>query len=945
MLQRSILLLLLVLPIAVFSQTGTIKGVVTDAATAETVIGANVVIQGTTVGAATDIDGKFSIANLKPGKYNLQVTFITYKAHLIPDVVVESGKISEIKVQMQEDISELQEIVISGTREINNDISLVNTIRESKLVVSGISAEQIVKLPDNDAAQVMKRVPGITIVDNRFVMVRGVPERYNQVMINNAIAPSTEIDKRSFSFDLIGSNAIDQLLIYKSGAADLPGDFGGGVIQLITKQTSNDDYITFGLGFGYRSNTTNKDFAQSKTGKTDFLGFDRDRALPSDFPSVEELNNADAYGTLREQAGQSLENSFGYSTKKAPVDHGLSFGFARNLDFGRVRASNLTNIGYGRSYQFSNTGYIRYGSFDSDASTRSQRIFDFKDDTYNAESKISVVHNWLVNIGENSKIEFKNFFVQLGENKTTLRSGYDSTAVLGLYNNYGYHYISRSIYSGQLQGQFSSPSERNTVKVGLGYNHVSRNEPDFRRFRTIYDSDRGQFRMFLSPSTNPFDAGRFYSNLNDNGYSTSLAFERRLKEGEEGKKSLLKAGYYAEYKSRTFDARYISYNIPGNFIGGEMEEKTYLPFNQIFASENMYSRSDDGSLTPGFAIREGTRASDSYEGKNMLVSGYVSAQVPVAKFDISGGIRVEHNDQQLISYKGDSVVQNVITSPLPFVNVAYNISSRSLFRIAYSRTVNRPEFRELAPFLFYQFEYNLNVQGKGDLKTASIDNIDLRYEMYPNKGESVSFGVFYKSFTNPIEFVQENASGNLQFSYQNAPKAHSYGVELELRKSLASLGVSRFLRNTSLNLNTSLIRSEVDMGLGAGNSFQQNKRPLQGQSPYVVNLGVYYNDAETGWAMNVGYNIFGNRIFTVGSVLYPSWIERPRHSLDLQVSKSFKNNMEVKLTVQNALNSTYRIYQDNNEDQQIDEKIDDPIQQYQSGTLFSLALGWKIFRN
>jgi outer membrane receptor protein involved in Fe transport len=267
-----------------------------------------------------------------------------------------------------------------------------------------------------------------------------------------------------------------------------------------------------------------------------------------------------------------------------------------------------------------------------------------------------------------------------------------------------------------------------------------------------------------------------------------------------------------------------------------------------------------------------------------------------------------------------------------------------LIRLAYSRTVNRPEFRELAPFLFYQFEYNLNVQGKTNLKSASIDNVDLRWEMYPNKGESVSFGAFYKSFTNPIEFVQENAGGNLQFSYQNAPKATSYGLELEIRKSLASLGVTRFFRNMSVNLNTSVIRSEVDMGLDADNKFQQNKRPLQGQSPYVINLGAYYYDAETGFGANAGYNIFGNRIFTVGSVLYPSWIERPRQSLDLQVSKLFKNSMEVKLNVQNVLNSKYRIYQDNDEDQQIDEDIDDPIQQFQSGTLYSLSFGWKIFR-
>jgi TonB-dependent receptor len=303
-------------------------------------------------------------------------------------------------------------------------------------------------------------------------------------------------------------------------------------------------------------------------------------------------------------------------------------------------------------------------------------------------------------------------------------------------------------------------------------------------------------------------------------------------------------------------------------------------------------------------------------------------------------LRVEHFIQKLDLTTGENVVNNTITSPLPFLNIAYNLSDRSLVRAAYSKTVNRPEFREIAPFLFYQFEYNLNLQGNPALKTATIDNVDLRWEMYPNKGELISFGGFYKNFKNPIEFVQQNASGNLQFSYANAPTAYSYGAELEIRKSLSSLGVSRFLRNFSLNLNSSLIKSQVDMGEGV--TFQKRFRPLQGQSPYVINTAVYYNDIDHGYSVNLAYNIFGNRIFSVGSVLFPTWIERPRNAVDLQISKSFKNNMEVKLNVQNLLNAPYRIFQDNDENNKVDEKIDDPIQVYKTSQLITLSWNWKF---
>ncbi|MDZ7650902.1 MAG: carboxypeptidase-like regulatory domain-containing protein [Cytophagales bacterium] len=232
-----------------WAQNGTIAGKVVDVKTQEEIIGANVVIEGTTTGAATDIEGNFTINNVKPGVYTLVVSFVTYKTHLIKDVVVESGKKTTIEATLAEDVAELEEIIVTAKKDIATDLNLMNSLRESKLVISGISSEQITKLPDRDVAQIAQRVPGVTIVDNRFVVVRGVPERYNQVMINGAIAPSTEIDRRSFSFDMVPAGAIDQMLIYKSGTAELPGDFAGGVIQLVTKQPAYEPFTTFGLNF------------------------------------------------------------------------------------------------------------------------------------------------------------------------------------------------------------------------------------------------------------------------------------------------------------------------------------------------------------------------------------------------------------------------------------------------------------------------------------------------------------------------------------------------------------------------------------------------------------------------------------------------------------------------------------------------------------------------
>ena len=942
---RKALLSLAFLTIALVSwaQNGTIKGTVTDSKNNEAIIGANVYIQGTQVGSATDIDGNFTIANVKPGTYSLVVSFITYKSHVIPDVVVEGGKVSDIKVAMQEDATELQEVVVTGTREINNDLTLINAIKESKLVVSGISAEQIVRLPDKDAAQVMQRVSGVTISDNRFVLVRGVPERYNQVMINGVVGPSTEIDRRSFSFDLIPAGAIDQVLLYKSGAAELPGDFAGGVIKVVTKKASNDRFFNIGVNVGYRSNTTRSEHLYTKGSSTDWLGFDNGfRDLPAKFPSTASLQATARNSSQRERAGKSLTNNFGYKSKNAPMDMGLNFSLSLPFTVGRIQFNNLTAVSYSNSYQYYLADFKRYNSFDA---TSAVERFSFQDNFYGNDVRINAVHNWLINFGDRFRVEFKNLFVQLGESETTQRVGTDFIQLPNYdRQNYAYHYLSRTIYSGQLEGtHILGSDESSTLNWVFGYNNVVRNEPDYRRFRTLRDKafqgTEEPFIMQLPPAGNLFETGRFWSDLTDNGYSNGLNFEKKFGDKENKRVATLKAGYFGEYKTRSFVARYLNYLYPDgpDFDPAIGEELRRLPLDEIFDPSNIKKKD-------GFVIEEGTTRQDSYEGENLLGAAYIAGSLPLGKFDISAGFRGEYNQQKLTarSNTGELVnVDNPVFAALPMLNVAYNLTDRSLMRVAYSRTVNRPEFRELAPFLYYQFEYEAGIFGNPDLKTAFINNIDLRWEMYPNPGEMISVGGFYKDFKDPIETYLQITTETPQMYFDNAMSAFSYGFEFEFRKSLASLGVSKLLRNTSVNLNASWIESEVDIGTQATNQIQN--QPLQGQSPYIVNMGLYYSDNETGFSANVAYNVFGPRIFSVGDKVFPSWWELPRNSVDIQVAKTWARRFETKLNIQNALNAAYRIYQDNNSDNEIEDQ-EALIQRYKVGTQFSVSLSYKLLK-
>lgn len=935
---RSLLTLVTVLVSAyAFAQNGTIAGIVTDAKTGQTVIGANVVIQGTTVGAQTDIYGKFSIPNVKPGTYNLTITFVTYKAHTVPDVIVESAKISAIRVEMQEDVSELQEVVITGTREINNDLSLISAIKESKLVVSGISAEQISRVPDRDAAQIMQRVPGISIVDNRFVMIRGVSERYNQVMINKVVGPSTEVDKRSFSFDLIPSGAIDQILIYKSGSADLPGDFAGGVIQVITKQPGDEDYLRVSASTGFRFGTTSKEFRKSKGSSTDFLGFDNGfRSLPESFPSTSSMIQTSRTSPIRQQAGQSLNNNFDNTSFSAPIDFGVGAELSKNFSIGNVQLGTLTNLSYSNSYQSRAVNFERYLFNDQEISPR----FEYRDQYHENDVRVSGISNWTAKF-RNHKFEFKNLINLLGEDQTILRQGTDFFLNSDRhYKNYSYHYQSRLIYTGQLQGTHTSADESLKVDWVGGYNYVNRDEPDFRRFRTfsILSSGEEAYQMQLPPSANLFETGRFYSDLTDKGFSHGLNVEKKFGDIANKSTAFVKAGYYLDAKERDFNARYVSYLYPGFFDNEEGQRLIRLPLDQIFDPSNIKTQD-------GLVIEEGTRPSDTYYGENFLAAGYAMGFFPVGKFDFTVGLRVENNVQKLTTatVAGNVDINNPITSILPSFNSAFNISDRSLVRLAYSRSVNRPEFRELAPFLYYDFEMEQGVQGNPSLRTSTIDNIDLRWEMYPNPGESLSVGAFYKSFKDPIESILVITTEAPQSTYGNADQATAYGVELEVKKSLSSLAVSKALRNLYVNLNSSFIFSEVDLGSQA--VAQKQVRQLQGQSPYLINLGLYYNDDEK-YSASVAYNIFGPRIFAVGDVNFPSIYELPRHSLDLQLARQFRN-MEVKLNLQNILNTQYRFYQDTDTDNKIDTggDRDVPILDYRLGQSISLGVSYKFKKN
>lgn len=926
------------------AQHAVIKGNVLDEATQDGAY-VDLTLEGPTpIETMPEIDGSFIINELQAGNYTIKITGGGYLDTLIGGITIndyDTFNLGTLYLKSQKE--EIEGTTVSAQVITNSSNALINETKLAHQVISGVSQEQIKMSQDKNAAQVMSRIPGITVVDGRFVMVRGIPERYNQVLLNNAIAPSTEVDRRTFSFDLIPSNVLDRMLIYKSGAPENTGDFAGGLIKVFTANTNTENFTNISLGVGYRTGTTGKDYIQSQGSKTDALGFDNGfRQLPDAFPT-ENLRGLGNRNPKRIAAAHTLNNNFAPQTHTAMPDisAGISLGRKIHLSKNNTKTlSTITAINYGQSYVSYNKEFNRYLELGAGAE-RADKRFAFNDANYEKENKIGVISNWRLFLNENNNISFKNLFNQVGENTTVIRTGTDYIQQAGLQRqNYLYQYRSRSVYSGQLEGNHTHNVGDKIGKINwvLGMNYLYEDQPDLRRFRTIQTTPgSSEYRMILPPSSNLYDAGRFYSKLNEIGFNHGLNYVLDLKENNHGTIQL-KAGYMIDYRSRTFDTRYFSYFYPGSSSFEEQQRLSRLPLDQIFSHENIKTEN-------GFSLEEGTRNSDNYQATNLLTAGYVGTVVPLGNLTLSGGLRFEYNIQQLKAENDANTpinVDNRILSPLAFVNADYDINTTNKVRFAYYRSVNRPEFRELAPFLFYDYQFDAEKYGNPDLKTADIDNLDLRFETYPRKGETISLGAFYKRFTNPIETQILIRSESPAFSYQNASSAYSAGLELELRKSLQGVFNSGFMDKMSVNINAAVIKSEVDYG-NESMSGQENKRALQGQSPYIINAMLNYNDANNGFQVNASYNVFGKRIYAVGSSLFPTIYEMPRHVLDLTISKSISKSWSAKVGISDVMNAKNRFYQDTNRDTKIEmDGIDDVIFNYRRGTNINFSINYKF---
>lgn len=871
-----------------------IKGVVIDQKSKETLIGAVVTVDGTNVKAITNIDGNFQIDGMKKDKtYTLYINYVGYKTQKIDGV---QAKDADQVIALQPDEQQLKEVTVTAVERRNTDAAMIQVAKKSPVIVSNVSAQEISRTQDTNAGEVIRRVPGVSLIDDKFVMVRGLSQRYNNVWVNGGAVPSSEADSRAFSFDIIPSSQIDNLTIVKSPTAEYPADYSGGFIIVNTKEIPAENSFNIAVGGNWNTSSAFKDFSYSKGSGTDFLGFDNglrnlNGGIHADLNPQLDANGKPVGDYATSLLGNGFNNDWLIKNKKPLGDLKLAASLNQRWMLGGRTLGMLAALNYTNEYRtYENMENNLYGIYDA-ANDKPNYLRHSVDDQYNNNVRLGAMLNFtFLSKDGNHKYQLKNIFNQLATSRYTWRDGVSAQS--NLERSAEYYYRSRTTYNGQLTGKHTFTSD--ALDWSIGYAYANRHLPDRRRYLIDDALESGVYALSTGN-----DISREWTQLDEHILSLGINDKHHFKFGNF--EPDLQVGAYGEYRSREYQTRNFIYNwnvsdnnMPSDFRHSDIP--TLLSSEANMGYDKLY-------------LLEEKQMRNNYRGHNTLGAGYLALSLPFGKLGIHAGVRFEHNDMELISNsrdyeKSESSRHYKTDDVFPSLNTTYKINDQHQVRLSYGRSINRPEFREVSSSVYYDFDLASNVQGNTELKNCYVDNLDLRYEWYPSRGELISLAVFYKHFDSPIEWTYTVAGGtDLIYSYKNAKSANNYGVELDIRKNLGFIGLKDF----SWSFNGALIKSKVQFEKGA----KEEDRPMQGQSPYLINTGIFYKNAPLKMDIALLYNRIGKRIIGVGrsegstgddsNSQVPHSYEMPRNTIDFSLAKKFGEHLELKLNVRDLL--------------------------------------------
>jgi outer membrane receptor protein involved in Fe transport len=939
---RSILLslsLVVMAALGAMAQIGTIKGTVKDAVSGEPIIGASIRLAGTALGNTADLEGNFEIAKVTPGTYELIVSFLSYKTDTVSNVTVVAGEVTTVNTSLFEEGTQLNEVVIGGIRDRASDQILLGERRNASIAVENIGAIELSVKGVNDVGSGLVKMTGITKVASRGIYVRGLGDRYNNAYLNSMPLPSPDQNKKVVELDIFPTTIVRNIAVSKTYQADQFGDVSGASIDIFTKDPAQENFLTVGLGVNYNTVTTYKDFITNRDGSSDYLGLSgskREGPVAVDYNGIHRFNGET----------DPFKTTFGRQHINAPIDNNFNIDAGRSINLGTSKLGIIFSGSYRNSYR---------ADFGPNLVLNSMQDPDknFYRDRYAFNTNLTGLLGTSFAWNENNVIRANYLFVNNSNNTYTTSLGDDfdvdspsTTDRLRLRSRY----LQTDMHNIQLASD-NTISNNLKVKWGGSYSTASTDEPDRRELS--FTTPQGVKNEGTVSSTGLGGSQRYYQLTDEKEY---YAFGEAAysfgKPNSQDKRNKITIGYQRRNKDR--DVSFRSYQLlfpPGSDL-------LNIPMNVDRLEEVL---NDEAYGNGDYIYNDIVDGSNRSKANRTIDAGYAYADLNItSRLSIIPGLRVEKTDQS-VDYRlqgtgfNDRFTKNKSDDfdLLPVVNAKYNITDTKILRLSGSKTLTRPNFVELVP-VAYVHENLQSTVGNPLLSNSSIYNVDLKYEIFPTGSELVAFGVFYKNIDKPIEQVR---SGPNFISFFNIASAQVYGFEFEFKKRISSFfsSSSKLVNGLVFDGNLSVLYSDVDTDPSKFkdqrtrdllSAITNTSRQLQGASPYMVNLSMGYDDLFTKSSVQssieLTYNVFGDRIYNVGTDKRGDEYEKSFGTLDLVIQNTWQSGFGVKLSAKNLLNPDIRLEQESGPNATKDDTI---TQSYKAGINLGLSLTYRLMGN
>ncbi len=871
------------------AQVGRIAGRVIDAESGQAVTGVGVQVVGTTIGTMTGVDGSYTIARVPAGTVTLQFRRIGYAAKTVTGIVLVGGSALEQNVSMSAANLELTAVTVSAAAERGTVNAALDAQRTASGIVNAVTAEQIAKSPDGDAAKAIQRVSGVTVQDGRSVFVRGLGERYTVTNLNGTRLPSPEPEKRFVPLDMFPSGLLQAINVSKTFTPDLSGDFSGASVDIQTREFPARRAVTFSASLGGNELATGRSIQAAPRASGEWFGFGSgSRPLPSGLSSASSVGQL----TTRPQingAINSLRNSWSplQQTGLPNGSLGLSVGGQDPL-FG-------LRVGYLASLTYSATQDIREDDYQANPVQRDGVPQVLESWTGQGSSR-GVSWGGMFNLSSlitsNTRISLNNTYTRSADSDARRTAGESFTFSLATIERQTLRYVERAIRSSQLKGEHTIGTRQN-LDWTASTAGVIRKEPD--RSDLVY-AQFGTGQPFSWSDGNPDVARRTFGDLREDNWSFSSNYKLALTSGVDA--PVVKIG--GTFRSTERDAVNRQFSIVSTFVPTADRSR---PAEELF--DGRFTSGDDNVFNIINVAEDGV-----YNATERVTAGYLMTELPFgSRFKLIAGARVENAviDVNTSLSNGNffnSGLDNLDVLPAIVLNVKTNDVGQ--LRLSASQTLARPEYRELSPVQYLEVVGGQITRGNADLVRTLIQSFDVKYELFPNAGEVLSIGAFVKRFDKPIERIDLSTGGQPFVSFFNAAAANNIGVELEARKGLG--GISEFLEPIALFSNVTLMRSDIEVGSDASSNTNGN-RPMMGQAPWVVNAGATYTGRANGLSATLLYSAVGERIYSAGTIPFPDVYEQPRHLIDLSLRLPMGDRWTWRMDARNLIDSPFQLTQ------------------------------------